>query len=261
MPAYFTSCHLLLYILKNLFFLFALLYFAQPAFCQQDRKLLNGKIKSAAENLEGIYVNNKTANTSVATSYGGYFTINAEVNDTLVFSSVNFTDKQHIVTAQDFSTDLIFIEMQLLVTELDEVVIEEYRDINSESLGLVPKDQKQYTHAEKKLFASQNGVDGIINAITGRTKDMKRAVEIEGLRSLMAQINYIYTDEEITENFKIPEEYVDGFIFYAAEDKAFAAAIKNNNNDFAKFLMAGLAVKYLKIINEDEETVITPGQE
>src|SRR5690606_9985044 len=116
-----------------------------------------------------------------------------------------------------FHSDLIVVEMQALVTELDEVVIEDYRDINAESLGLVPKGQKQYTREEKMLFTSQNGVDGIFNAISGRTKEMKKAVEIAGKRSLMTEINYIFTPEEIIEKFQIPREYVDGFIFYAVE--------------------------------------------
>ncbi len=187
----------LLYTLKNLIFLFTLLYISSPVFCQEERKPLKGKIKSDAEDLEGIYVINKTADLSVATARGGYFTIDVKPKDTLIFSAVNFIGKEIIVEQENIDSELFFVEMEVLVTQLKEVIIEDYSHINEESLGLVPKGQKQYTQAEKKLFTASNGVDGLFNAISGRKKALKKAVVYESKRMLMAKINYIYTEEEI----------------------------------------------------------------
>jgi hypothetical protein len=45
---------------------------------------------------------------------------------------------------------------------------------------------------------------------------------------------------------------VRGFIFFLVEDANFARAIKDKNNMMAKFLMSGLAGKYLKLINDEK---------
>lgn len=246
-------------------FLNKLLYAAIFVVCslcanaQEERKNLNGKVKSTFDGLEGIYVINETANVTVTTSRGGYFTISAKAKDTILFSSVQFVSKKVVIEEKDTESDLMIVELQTLVTELEEVVIENYNNISAESLGIVPKGQKQYTPAEKKLLTASSmkmnpmGLDPVINAITGRTKMLKKALETERKEDLMAKINYVYTEDEIINEFKIPQEYVNGFIYYAAEDKEFARAIKEKNDGMAKFYLSGLALKYLEIISEEDE--------
>jgi hypothetical protein len=214
-----------------------------------QRTPINGKITSEADDLEGIYVINKTADITVATSLGGYFTIDVQPKDTLIFSAIQFIAREVVVEQANIDADLFFVKLETLVRNLDEVVIAK-SNITSESLGLVPKGQKRYTPGERKVYTATQGIDGIFNALSGRTKMVKKAAEYEKKELLMEKINYIYTEEDIITTFSIPKEYVRGFVFYIVEDKQFAAAIKNKNDNMAKLLMSGLAVKYLGIINE-----------
>ncbi|WP_294820067.1 hypothetical protein [uncultured Flavobacterium sp.] len=61
----------------------------------------------------------------------------------------------------------------------------------------------------------------------------------------------MFTEVEIMHEFAIPREYVNGFVYYIAEDAALAAAVKSGNTGHVKFLMSGLAEKYLKMISDE----------
>jgi len=243
--------------LKNCFLL--LLTLASVTLYAQERKPISGKVVSDFDDLEGIYVINKNADKSVLTSRGGYFNIPATVNDTLVFSSLQFEAKTVVVCEENTNADLLFVPLEVLHRELNELVIVDYSHIiNTETLGLVPKGQKQYTPAEKKLATASKfkmnplGLDPIINMFSGRTAMLRDAADIEKKEDLMEKINYIYTAEDIVAKLKIPADYVRGFVFYVVENKYFSNAMNARNENMAKFLLAGLATKYLALINENE---------
>ena len=242
--------------MKNLFFLVSVA--ATSLLTAQERVPLNGKIKSDAEDLEGIYVINKTAENSVTTTRGGYYTIPAKATDTIIFSAVNIIAKEITLEQEDMKSTLLIVSVEKHVHELQELVIVDYSHINAESLGLVPKGQKKYTPTEKRLLTASSskmnpmGLDPIINALSGRTKMLKKANETAEKESLMEKINYIYSEEELVAKFNIPLEYVRGFIFYLVEDANFARAIKNKNDTVARFLMSGLSGKYLELIKDEK---------
>jgi hypothetical protein len=222
----------------------------------QQRSPLSGKVTSDFDTLEGIYVINKSTETSVSTTRGGYFTINARVGDTLIFSALQFEARDIVVHENDFCNDLLFVPLATSNHELDELVIIDYSHINAESLGLVPRGQKQYTPAERKAATASSfkmnpmGLDPLINMFSGRSAMLKKAAEIEKMEDLMQKINYIYTEDELVRKLKIPLDYVKGFVFYIVENKHFANAIRSKNENMAKFLLAGLADKYIALLNE-----------
>jgi hypothetical protein len=222
----------------------------------QQRSPLSGKVTSDFDTLEGIYVINKSTETSVSTTRGGYFTISARVGDTLIFSALQFEARDIVVHENDFCNDLLFVPLATRNHELDELVIIDYSHINAESLGLVPRGQKQYTPAERKSATASSlkmnpmGLDPLINMFSGRSAMLKKAAEIEKMEDLMQKINYIYTEDELVRKFKIPLDYVKGFVFYIVENKHFANAIRSKNENMAKFLLAGLADKYIALLNE-----------
>ncbi|MXN91246.1 hypothetical protein GR160_08390 [Flavobacterium sp. Sd200] len=222
----------------------------------QERKPLNGKVTSDFDTLEGIYVINKSSEKSVTTTRGGYFTINAAVNDTLIFSALQFEAKDVVVKEADFLNNLFFVQLDVLNHELNELVIIDYSHINSESLGLVPANQERFSPQERRLATASGsrmnplGLDPLINAFSGRTGILMNAADTEKKENLMEKINYIYTEDELVNKFKIPLDYVQGFIFYIVENKYFANAIKDKNENMARFLLAGLAEKYIALLKE-----------
>jgi len=219
----------------------------------QERTPLKGKIKSDAEDLEGVYVINKTSDASVTTTRGGYFTINAKVNDTILFSAVNIIAINITVKEEDMKQELLLVPVEKFIHKLDELIIVDYsHSINAETLGLVPRGQKQLSMSEKRVFTSKNGVDGVMNLFSGRTGMLEKANETAKKISVMSKIDYIYTEEDLITKFDIPKDYVRGFVFFLAEDANFARAIKDKNETMAKFLISGLRGKFLELIKDEK---------
>ena len=248
--------------LKNLFFLTALLFAFSPVLAQ-ERKLLKGRVTAGSFAIAKREVINLNSLAETRTDSLGYFSIYATLRDTILVRSSRPDMGRVIIRESDFNS-LLYVDIGAF--ELEEVVVDKYANINSVDLGLVPKDQKQYTPAERRLKTAGDfkpvhllgllggalAVDPIINAINGKTKRLKKEIEVERKELLIEKINGIYTFDEITKDFNIPAENVPGFIYYIVEDKEFAAALKSKNETLAQFLMSGLSVKYLKLLSEEE---------
>ena len=209
---------------------------------------------SGDNGVEGVFVINKTAGTEVKTDYKGNFDLTAKIGDKIIVYSTKTIVREFTLNADSFKVSPYVISVNFKATELDEVVINKYNNVDVESLGIVPKGQKQRTVAERRVYTAGTftlgtviSVDPIINAITGRTKMLKKALETERQEGSISLLQGLYTDNEIMTNYNIPQEQVGGFIYYLAENKEFAAAMKSKNKTYLDFLMAELSKKYLKL--------------
>jgi hypothetical protein len=243
---------------KRLLLLF--IFFPLVVLSQND-SIVNGKIVSESSLLEGIHVINLSKRNGAITDARGYFQIKAKVSDTLQFSAVNLKAARHVLKASDFSNDLLLIKMESLITELEEVAIINYKSINAVALGIVPANQKTYTPAERKLAAAGDfkwysplliplggmSVDGLINSISGRTAMLKKELVVERKELLQAKTSDYFERKYFIETLKIPDEFVDGFLFYIVENEKFVNAMKDKNKTMATFVLSELAVEYLKL--------------
>ncbi len=244
--------------IKRLLLLY--IFFPLVVFSQND-SIVSGKIVSESSLLEGIHVINLSKRNGAITDSRGYFQIKAKVSDTLQFSAVNLKATRHILKAGDFSNDLLLIKMESLITELEEVAIINYKNINAVALGIVPANQKTYTPAERKLAAAEDfkwysplliplggmSVDGLINTISGRTSMLKKELVVERKEMLQAKTSDYFERKYFIETLKIPDEFVDGFLFYIVENEKFVNAMKDKNKTMATFVLSELAVEYLKL--------------
>lgn len=226
----------------------------------QDRQLLHGKTLLDNTVIPDVFVINKNTGTETKTNASGNFSIPACPGDILIFYNSKIIVREIKLTQTSFTVQPFVVTVNYTANELDELVIE--KNVTSESLGLVPKGQKTNTPRERRLFTAGDfkpihllgllggslNVDAIINKINGRTDKIKKEIVIERKMDFMDRINNIYSEEDIVREFKVPKEYVKGFVFYVAEDPVFAANMKAQNTTMAKFLMTGLAEKYLKLI-------------
>ncbi len=228
----------------------------------QNAKVLKGKVVANSNDLEGIYIVNIKSDLSTLTENGGYFSIPAKEGDTLMFSAVQFKGLKVVLKKADFDVALFFVKMEVLLRQLDEVTINEYKNINAVSLGIISPNTKHYTPAERKLrTATGAGVnqigtstvvslDAILNSFSGRTTMLKKEVLIERKEFLLKKINDLFEEKYFVETLKIPKEYVNGFQYYLVESNEFAAAINDKNKTRATFIMNKLAVDYLELLKE-----------
>ena len=111
---------------KKLFFFF--FFYSIVVFCQNDT-LINCKIVSESNLLEDIHVINLSKKKGTVTDARGYFQINVNVSDTLQFSAVNLKATRYVIKENDLSKELLFIPMESLINELDEIAIIHYKNI------------------------------------------------------------------------------------------------------------------------------------
>ncbi|RYZ87761.1 MAG: hypothetical protein EOP06_12150 [Proteobacteria bacterium] len=246
--------------LKSTFgLLFLLLSYA--AFAQQEQRI-RGKVvaEQSAIGISSITVMNLVTEQVVSTDAAGDFSIVAKPEDLLIFSSVNYEYKRRIIEANDFGTPIV-VSLIPKATQLEEVVI--LRDINPEDLGLVRKGQKRYTVAERRLkqageFKPQSfigmvaglsiPIDPIMNAISGRTKMLKKYVKSERSELLFEKLGALYEGAYYVEKHSVPQDYVDGFRYYLIEDATFVALLESGMKVKMDFQMISLAQKFNELI-------------
>lgn len=215
----------------------------------QDRKNLQGRVIATGSPAQNIFIINKNTGTEVKSASDGTFTIPAKIGDRITAYSNTTQVREFAITAHSFSQNPYTIEIDPIGTDLDEVVV---TGVTSESLGLVPKNQEQFTPAERKLLTAGSGrmnpmgLDPIINALSGRTKMLKKAFESELKETLAKKINSLFTDEEF-ERFGLTKETAKGFIFYIVEDIRLKDAVKAGNTEMVRLLLLELADKYTKL--------------
>jgi hypothetical protein len=224
-------------------------------------KKINGKIIANNNDLEGVYIVNLKTEKSTSSERGGYFSLNASVGDTLLFSAIQFKGLKVKLKVEDFQKELFFVKLESLVRILDVVKINEFKNINEYSLGIVSSKIKHYTPAERKLATASDldatiglggsmSLDPFLNWMSGRTAMLKKELEIEKKETLMDKINNWFEDNYFTQTLKIPADYVKGFKFYIVQDTKFAESMKAKNKTMATFIMNELAVNYLQLLKE-----------
>lgn len=157
------------------------------------------------------------------------------------------------ITDKDFGSNLLFVKMTPKSKTIEQILITSNTVITPENLGLVPKGQKRYTVAERRLYAGSSGIGigTLVNLITGYTKELKKNVEVEKKEILQEKILKQFEKEYFVNTLKIPENYISGFLFYACEDKSLVETFKSSDKMMQMFKLSDVATEYLKTINSE----------
>ena len=218
------------------------------------QKLISGKVMNSGE-IESIHVFNKTYNKYTITDQQGMFKIPIRINDTLVFSAIQFKLKEVVISKVIINSMQLSVLLKEQVSELDAVYIKPNLsgDLLADSRNIKTKDVLTAktlnlpnahvippTQAERKLYTathSDGGIDAIINAISGRTKRLKKIIRLEN-KTNKENLVYANFKEIMRDDFNIPEDKLYHFIYYVSDDKLFNQIVKSNSNiiiyDFIK---------------------------
>lgn len=230
-------------------FLSFILLFAGTIFAQQ--KTVLGKVISKTRDLEGIYIKNVSTNAVTSSQKGGYFSIEASPNDTLIFSAVHLVGREKVLTYADMNKPLVFVPMEYADNMLDELIID--RRITSESLGFGKV--KRYTASERRLHTATSSsggiipVDLIVNAISGRTKMLEKALDLERENQLVQQMLDKFPEDFYTDELKIPAQYYQAFGYFMLQDPIIVTSFKNTNHTQLSLLYTEKATEFLEILN------------
>lgn len=223
---------------------------AQNGFSQT---VLNGKVISDFTGLEGTIVLNNTTKVSTITTDEGLFSIEAKPNDMLIIASPKLQGLEIKLNPNSFKMDPLIIEVKSKPRELAEVEIKSYAHINTISMGIVSKNVKTYTPAERRLrTASTGGPVGLIyNLISGEKTMLKKVVEVEKFEMNFQKLLDLLTEEFFLTTLKITKENLSGFLVFASEDSNVAKMLKDKDNSFLKLKLVELAFKFKELKDEN----------
>lgn len=244
---------------------FVLLSFFTFTGFSQSEKIILGKILVKNATPSGVHIINLVNEKEVISNEKGEFKILAKVNNLLVFSSLNLDYQRKIIEIEDYNAGFFTMEMTAKINQLDEVEVLNYNKINAVDLGILNKKPKVYTPAERKLRAATSldptlsignmaggsiSLDPLLNAISGRTKQLKKELQIERKEFAILKIRDLFPFEYFIEQLKIPKDYIKAFQYYCVENKDFTSVLKSKNKTLIAFKMSELAVEYNKLLNE-----------
>lgn len=215
-----------------------------------SEKLIHCKIIADGTTVEGVNVLNLVSQKFTISDEKGEFYIYAKYDDLLVITAVNLEIKRKLIEEEDLQSEMIIIKMIAKNTELKEVKVNEHAHITAASVGIVSKDQKKYTPAERKLYTAQSGLlDPLLNWMSGRTTMLKKEVIVEKKEMLLVKLDGQFEYRYYTDELKIPQEYIKGFHYYLIENGEFVQALLAKNKTLMKYLLPKLALNYNNLIN------------
>jgi len=210
---------------------------------------LEGRVYSKDGDVAATNVQNITANRGTITDENGFFAITASLNDTLIFSAVQFKKTQVIISKEILERRFLNIQLEDALTELDEVVVTPYnltgdilKDIDlitteqvvtASTLDLPNAYVKPISKAERELYAATANpimsFDPLINAITGRTKMLKKRVARNKLYSRTERVKAFYADSLFQSDLKIAEDQIDDLLYFCEVDTAFQTVVDSHD--------------------------------
>lgn len=149
------------------------------------------------------------------------------------------------------------------INKLDEVFIQSKSKFNAVSLGIIQKEIKPLTQYERQLYTAGDfkpihllsllggslQVDLIINAISGRTKRLKKYIEFEKKEN-----NLIFLEDHFTKymlnNLNIEEEILGRFLNYLVENENLQDLIDRKNNGELYFFIGDEWFKFRSLQHE-----------
>jgi len=222
----------------------------------QERGEIRGRVSQKDSLLENVVLRNVTTKRATVTDSNGYFSLKASVGDTLLFSRIGLVDLIKKLNNADFETKLLEIKMKELINELQEVNIQNTPEINAVSLGIIPKKIKTLTTNERRLQTAGDfkwihllgilggnlQIDPILNAINGRTKQLKRNILIEHkLKNIAVLEGYTTYLQEV---LNLTKKEAQRIISLAGEEESVQQVIDSNNPDRIKFYLLDTWIKY-----------------
>lgn len=221
--------------------------------CAQNRADLEGRVYSNDGDVSGTHIINQSTQRATITDVDGFFVIPVQLNDTLVFSAVQFKRKEIVVTEEVLNIRLLLVSLQDMLTELQEVVVmpynltgEMYRDLDkmeidqivtSSTLDLPNAHVIPITQSQRKLYTARTWdfkgtgikLDSLINFFSGRTKMLNERLAREAKYKMVERVRKFYEDSLYVRDLKISASKISEFIYFCEVDSFFDAKVGSSD--------------------------------
>lgn len=230
----------------SILIVFILCSFSESLYAQisaNGRSELRGIVVEDTIGVPDVHILNLSGRTATISDAEGYFRVEVKPGDTLVFSAVRYRRTSLVITNEVLDVSSILIPLVPLVNELDEVVVTPYNlsgnldtdlgrlpevnPVSAFSLGLPNAAARRLTQTENRLHEATTGggivpLNPILNAITGRTKQLKKQLALEKRYELAIQMRGYFPDSLYVKQLRIPEDRLADFIYFCEVDSVFS---------------------------------------
>ena len=196
--------------LMTRFLLAFLLFKSIDATSQEEaRKRIHCKIIADANtSVEGVNILNILSEQTAVSDENGEFYILAKYDDLLLITAVNIEIKRKLIENEDLALNSIEIKVIPKTTILNEVVVNNFSEINAVSLGIIPKAIHQPTRAERGVYVPRKSFGESLKVlITGYDPVLEKTILTEKKIRLMPRIEYLFEQDYYTETLKIPKDF------------------------------------------------------
>ncbi len=220
-------------------------------------KSLEGKILFNSKGIPDVHVMNTSAGKATISDQEGRFSIDVTMGDTLLFSAVQYRRRSLVISASILESKIAYITLEEFVNELDEVVVRPYnlsgdlirdmqqmkidRVVTASTLGLPNAYVKPMMQSERLLREASIGpfsigmltsipFNPLINAISGRTKMLKKRVARDKKYLLTQRVRNYYPDSIFVKRLGIPEESIADFMYYCEVDEKFDSIVATDDH-------------------------------
>ena len=215
-----------------------------------------GKIDVGSFSLGTIYITNTTNGEKTTADANGFFSITMSENHVLSFSGEKINKRLVTIKKENLLKEVLLVAVFPKTNQLQEVEINKNQQLNATSLGIVSKDVKSYTPAERKFRTAGKfkwyspllipfggmSVDGLINKISGRTAMLKKELIIERQEQNQKKLLNLFSENFFLETLKIPAENLTGFLMIAVEDNIILDEIAQKDTIGIRFRLIELAL-------------------
>lgn len=233
--------------LKNYLLVFSIIF---CNFALSQSVSVRGLIIADSLAIAGVEVINLSTKKSTTSDSNGFFTIEAEEEQLLVFYDKRLDYMRHSVSNKDL-TNLFTVQMTYKTEELNEVVVTNYSHINAVSLGIVKAGFVMPTKRERLMRSSGGGIFMVVNELTGQAKDLRTALAYSKKDENLDKLQRLNLRSYYTKNFAVAADYHEDFERFLVEDPTFLDALKSQNKHRVLFQMARLAVDYNEIMKNN----------
>ena len=241
--------------MEKIRFLFHFLCLSSVLFSTAQSVEIEGLVFGESD-VEGIHVINKTSSKYTTTTAFGNFTINAKLNDTIVFSSVQYKLTAVIVTSENIAQKKLANTLEEQVNVLAEVTVGKVlsgdlefdvqnadieKPIDFYDVGIPGYTGKPKTQSERRLHEADAGkmipsvgfgfsvnFYKLLNTITGRTKMLKERVRLEANDVLLNKIK-AELPVEFYRTHPLDESLIMEFFYFCSDDESFEARCKGKS--------------------------------
>ncbi|GHC56066.1 CarboxypepD_reg-like domain-containing protein [Ulvibacter litoralis] len=208
---------------------------------------LQGTVTNTKD-VEGIHILNTTSRYNAITNQEGAFSIYANKQDTLFFSSVSYHPTKVVVTDEIIETGTLTVTLKELINELDEVFLgpnlsgnieTDLKNIKTKKLlnfddvgipGFKGKPEEKIVPVVPYLgLATAVDLEAMYKHLSGYYKKLRLKRKWEDQNATVANIIHQYGLAFFREAYAIPENRVYDFLLYCIDTSELVNDYKNEN--------------------------------